>query len=556
MSEKQDELVFVPLGGLGEIGMNAACYGFGPAGRRKWILVDCGLSFAGPDLPGIDLVMPDLTFIEKMKKDLLALIITHAHEDHIGAVAELWPRLGCPVYATQFAADLLETRRLGEDGAPKVDLRIFAPGDRLHLGPFDIEPVRMAHSIPESAALCIRTALGNVLHTGDWKIDLTPVAGWTTDEKRLREIGDEGVLALVCDSTNIMRDGESPSETDVGAELTKIIADAPGRVVVTTFASNVARVRSAALAAAACGRTVVVVGRSMDRVSQVARQNGYLDGVADFASADSYANIPRDKVVVLATGSQGEPRAAMSRIAEDEHPSVRLAAGDRVIFSSRPIPGNERPINAIINSLVRQGVEVITDRHGLVHVSGHPRRAEVKRLYEWLRPQIAIPAHGEPLHLHEHAKFAREQGVSKTIVASDGDVIVLAPGNPAIVDKAPHGRRVMDGNVLIAPEDEAIRARVRLSFSGVISVGIAITSKGELAGDPDVVIAGIPLRTRDGRDMGEIVDKAIFETLDNLPRSRRRDADDVSVAVERSVRNTVRGVWGKRPNVHVLVMQI
>ncbi|MDB5571640.1 MAG: rnj [Hyphomicrobiales bacterium] len=556
MNDKQDELVFVPLGGLGEIGMNAACYGFGPAGRRKWILVDCGLSFAGPDLPGIDLVMPDLTFIEKMKKDLMALIITHAHEDHIGAVAELWPRLGCPVYATQFAADLLETRRLGEDGAPKVDLRIFAPGDRLQFGPFEIEPVRMAHSIPESAALCIRTPVGNVLHTGDWKIDPTPVAGWTTDEKRLREIGDEGVLALVCDSTNIMRDGESPSETDVAGELTKIIASAPGRVVVTTFASNVARVRSAALAAAACGRTVVVVGRSMDRVSQVARQNGYLDGVPDFVSADSYANIPRDKVVVLATGSQGEARAAMARIAEDEHPSVRLAPGDRVIFSSRPIPGNEREINGIINSLVLQGVEVITDRHGLVHVSGHPRRAEVKRLYEWLRPQIAIPAHGEPLHLAEHAKFAREQGVPKTIVATDGDVIVLGPGAPAIVDKAHHGRRVMDGNVLISPDDEAIRARVRLSFSGVISVGIAISSKGDLAGDPDVVIAGIPLRTRDGRDMGEIVDKAIFETLDNLPRSRRRDADDVSVAVERSVRNTVRGAWGKRPNVHVLVMQI
>jgi len=332
-TESADELIFLPLGGLGEIGMNAALYGFGPPRRRKWILVDCGLSFAGPDTPGVDLIMPDLSFIEKLRHDLLAMIVTHAHEDHVGAIAELWSRLRCPVYATQFAADLLETRRLKEEGAPEVELRIFAPGDELRLGPFAIEPVRMAHSIPESVALAIRTSLGLVVHSGDWKIDPTPVAGWSTDEARLREIGDEGVLALISDSTNILRAGESPSETQVGAELGKIIAEARGRVVVTTFASNVARMRSVAEAAAAAGRVVVVVGRAMDRVTQVARQNGYLDGLPDFLPADAYANLPREKIVLLATGSQGEPRGAMARIAEEEHPGLKLAKGDTVFVT-------------------------------------------------------------------------------------------------------------------------------------------------------------------------------------------------------------------------------
>lgn len=556
MTRHQDELVFVPLGGLGEIGMNAALYGFGPPRARKWILVDCGLAFAGPDLPGIDLIMPDLTFIEGMRKDLLALIITHAHEDHVGAIAQLWPRLRCPIYATQFAADLLVARRLGDVGAPEVDMRIYAPGDQLIIGPFAIEPVRMAHSIPESIALAIRTDAGLVVHSGDWKIDPTPVAGWTTDEARLRQLGDEGVLALISDSTNILRPGESPSETDVGLELGKIIEDAPGRVVVTTFASNVARMRSVGLAAARANRTVVVVGRAMERVSQVARQNGYLDGVPEFMPAGSFANLPRDKMVLLATGSQGEPRGAMARIADDDHPSVKLTKGDTVIFSSRPIPGNEREIGGIINKLVRQGLRLITDRDALVHVSGHPRRDEVRRLYEWLRPKIAVPAHGEALHLYTHADFARDMGVEKAIVAMNGDAVLLGPGAPAIVDEVPHGRMLLDGNVLVRSDDEAVRERRKLAFSGVISIGVALTSKGELAGDPDVMMAGLPARARDGRSMDEIVDKAIFETLDNLPRGRRRDPDDVATAVERSVRNIVRGVWGKRPQVHVLVMPV
>lgn len=556
MTDSNTDLVFAPLGGLGEIGMNVALYGFGPKGRRKWLMVDLGVAFAGPELPGIDLILPDLAFIERNRKDLVGLVITHAHEDHIGAVARLWPRIGCPLYATRFAAGLLEVRRLNENGAPKIPIHIVSPGQRIDLAPFDVEMIPVAHSIPESTALAIRTPLGTVLHSGDWKIDPTPVAGWATDEARLRAIGDEGVLALISDSTNILRDGESPSEADVAANLENLIAEAPNRVMVTTFASNVARMRAVALAAARAGRHVVIAGRAMDRVSEVARECGYLDGVPDFLPADSFANLPRNKIVIMATGSQGESRAAMARIANDDHPQVHLVPGDRVIFSSRPIPGNERAISDIVNGLVRQGIEVITDRTHLVHVSGHPRRSEVKHLYEWIRPRIAIPAHGEALHLAEHARFAREQGVPKTLVANNGDLVHLAPGEVGIIEQIDHGRLYTDGDLIVTADDEALRDRRGLAFAGIISVGIAMTAKGELAGDPDVVMSGIPARTRDGRAMDALIDKTVFEVLDGLPRARRRDADAVESAVERAVRGAVRAVWGKRPTVHVLVMEV
>lgn len=556
MIETSDELVFVPLGGLGEIGMNAALYGFGPKLRRKWILVDLGLAFAGPEVPGIDLIMPDLSFVDSIRKDLLALIITHAHEDHIGAVASLWPQLGVPLYATRFAAGLLQTRRLSEPGAPKVPINIVAQNATITLGPFSIEYIPVAHSIPESCALAIRTTAGTILHSGDWKIDLTPLVGLSTDEKRLREIGAEGVLALISDSTNILREGISPSEADVAKTLRELVATAKGRVVVTTFASNVARLRAVAEAAQAAGRTIVVVGRAMERTIEVARECGYLDGLPLFLSANSYGYLAREQMVVLATGSQGESRAALARIAEDDHPEVTLAPGDRVIFSSRTIPGNERAVGTIINGLVRQGIEVITDRTHLIHVSGHPRRAEVAQLYQWLRPEIAIPAHGEALHLAEHAAFAVAAGTRHVVRAHNGDMVLIAPGSPGIVDQVPHGRLYKDGDLLVAANDEAVTGRVNLSFAGVISIGIALTGKGELAGDPDVVMTGIPQQGRSGKAIDEIVDGAIFQTLDGLPRQKRRDADLVGGAVERAVRNAVRNAWGKKPIVHVLVMEV
>ncbi len=551
-----DELVFAPLGGLGEIGMNAALYGFGPKKARKWILVDLGVAFAGPDLPGVDLIMPDLAFVETIRKDLLALVITHAHEDHVGAIASLWPKLRCPVYASPFTAGLLEARRLGEPGAPKVDLRIVLQGARFDLGPFSIEYVPMSHSIPESSALAIRTPLGTVLHSGDWKLDPTPVVGLPTDEARLRAIGEEGVLALISDSTNILREGQSPSETQVAAALADIIGKAKRRVVVTTFASNVARLRSVAEAGQAAGRSIVIAGRAMERCVAVARECGYLDGLAPFLSQSTYGNLPADRMLLLATGSQGEPRAAMARIANDDHPEIKLNKGDLAIFSSRAIPGNEKSVNEVINGLIEQGVDVITDRDGLVHASGHPRRGEVAKLYSWLKPQVAIPAHGEAMHLQAHAEFAREQGVQHVQIVRNGELMLLAPGEPGVIDKVAHGRVYRDGDVLIASNDESLKARRGLAIAGIISVGIALNSKGEMAGEADVVMAGLPAKTRDGKSMDDVVDEAIFGAFDSLPRAKRRDPDSVSTAIERAVRNTVRNVWGKRPTVHVLVMPV
>ncbi len=550
------ELAFVPLGGLGEIGMNSALYGFGPPRRRKWLMVDCGVSFAGDDLPGIDLILPDIAFIEKAKRDLVGIVITHAHEDHIGALAELWPRLRAPVLATRFAAGLAEARRLSEPGAPKIPFTIVAPGSRIDLGPFNLEFIAVAHSIPESCALAIRTPADLVVHTGDWKIDATPTVGQPTDERRLRELGDEGVLALICDSTNVLREGESPSEADVAATLGELVREAKGRVIVTTFASNVARLRAAAEAGFAAGRQVIAMGRAMERVVAVARECGYFDGLPPFLGPDPFDRLPREKVLALATGSQGEPRAALARLSADDHPTASLAAGDVVIFSSRTIPGNEKGVSKIVNALSRAGVGVITDRNHLVHVSGHPRRAEMARLYSWLKPKIAVPAHGEPLHLTEHAAFARAQGVEEVVRAFNGDVVRLVAGGARVVGRVENGRLMKDGAILLRPGDECVAQRRKLSFAGVVSIAVALTAKGEMAGDPDVLIAGLPKQTREGAGVDAVVDTAIFESFESLPRGKRRDADAVGSAIERAVRNAVDAVWGKKPLVHVLVVEV
>jgi ribonuclease J len=550
------ELVFAPLGGLGEIGMNCALYGYGPAGARQWLMVDLGVAFAGEDMPGVDLVMPDLGFIEKAKKNLVGVVITHAHEDHIGALAELWPDLGAPVYMTRFAAGLAEARRLGEPGAPKIPLRIVAPGEKVAIGPFVVEFVAVAHSIPESTALAIRTPAGLVVHTADWKIDPSPIIGPPTDEARLKALGDEGVLALVCDSTNVLREGESPSERDVAKTLAWLIGEARGRVVVTTFASNVARLRSAAEAGFAAGRQVLILGRAIERVVAVARECGMLDGVPPFLGMDAFERLPREKILALATGSQGEPRAALARMAGDEHPTAELSAGDTVIFSSRTIPGNEKAVGKIINAFVTAGVEVVTDRTALVHVSGHPRRAEMAKMYAWIRPRIAVPAHGEPLHLSEHAAFAKAQGAPEVLRALDGDLVRFAPGEVSVIGKVASGRRVKDGAILLPADQESVGQRRRLAFAGVVSIALALTPRGEMAGDPDVMIAGLPDRTRDGAAIDALIDDAIFEAFEGLPPGKRRDPDVVSSAIERAVRNSVNAVWGKKPQVHVLVVEV
>jgi len=549
------ELLFAPLGGVGEIGMNLSLYGLGDGGKRTWLAVDLGVSFAGEDLPGIDLIMPDIRFLVEERRNLVALVLTHAHEDHFGAIIDLWPRLRCPIYATPFTAALFEAKRLGEPGAPEIPIKVVPLGARLTLGPFDVEFVSVSHSIPESNALIIRTPLGNVLHTGDWKLDPTPVIGPPTEEGKLKALGDEGCLALIGDSTNAVREGRSPSESEVAKNLLELIVNAKGRVAITTFASNVARMRAVAEGARVAGREVVVIGRAMARVEQVARETGYLDGIQDFRSAEFYGHLPPDKVVALCTGSQGEPRAALARISADEHPEVTLGKGDRVIFSSRTIPGNEKAVGRVVNGLVRQGIEVITDRTHLVHVSGHPRREEMAELYGWVRPRIAVPVHGEALHLAEHAALARKAGVGEVILCGDGDLVRLAP-DAGVIDEIPAARLYKDGSLLIEAQARTVGERRKLSFAGIVVVSMAISDKGALLANPEVELIGIPEVNAGKQSMTEIAYDAVVETFEHLPKPRRRDPDAVEESVKRAVRAAVAGNWGKKPMciVHVVAV--
>jgi ribonuclease J len=553
----QSELVFAPLGGVGEIGMNLSIYGFGNEQRRQWLVVDCGVSFASEEhLPGVDLILPDIRYLIAERRNVLGIVITHGHEDHIGALLDLWPRLKVPLYATPFTAALFEAKRLSEPGAPEIPVNVVPVGGHIELGPFAVEFINVAHSIPESNALAIRTPAGTVLHTGDWKIDPTPLVGPPTDQARLSALGDEGVLALIGDSTNAVRDGRSPSESDVARTLAELIRTAPARVAVTTFASHVGRLRAVADAARAADREVVLVGRAMERVSQVARETGYLDGVQDFRSAQSYGYLPPDKVVALCTGSQGEPRAALSRIAEDEHPEIALSKGDRVIFSSRAIPGNEKAVARVINGLVGQGVEVITDRTHLVHVSGHPRRAELLDMIGWVRPKILIPAHGEALHLAEHAGLARQAGVPHVLVCRNGDLVRLAADGAQIIDQLPSGRVYKDGTLLVDAGARTVASRRRLSFAGVISIALALSEKGALVTDPDIELIGIPETDAAGVAMAEIVRDAVEEAFAALPNPRRRDPDEVAEAVRRAARGAVAQRWRKKPICHVHVLEV
>lgn len=554
---KPEELVFAPLGGVGEIGMNLSIYGLGNRQQRAWLAIDLGVSFGDEEhLPGIDLIMPDVSFLEKERKNLMGLVLTHAHEDHFGAIIDLWPKLKCPIYATQFSAALFEAKCAAERNAPKIPVTVVPSGGRVDIGPFNVEFIPVAHSIPESHALAIHTEVGTVLHTGDWKIDPTPIIGRPTDEKRLRELGDAGLLALIGDSTNAVRDGRSPSEAEVARSITELVKAAKGRVAVTTFASNVARLKAVAIAAKAADREVVVVGRAMERVVQVARETGYLDGVQSFRSAEVYGHLPQDRVLALCTGSQGEPRAALARIANDDHPEITLNRGDSVIFSSRTIPGNEKAVGAIINGLVLQGVEVITDRDQLVHVSGHPRRDELRDMIAWTRPQLLIPVHGEALHLNEHAKLARAAGVPRVLVCRNGDLVKLGPGDPGIIGQVPAGRLYKDGTILEDSKSRAVVERRRMAFSGCAFVAIAMTQQGELVDDPEVDLIGIPEKNKAGEPFDDIVFDAVVSTIEGLPKARRRDADALAESVRRAVRSVINEHWGKKPPclVHVLTV--
>lgn len=553
-NRKEAEFVFVPLGGVGEIGMNLYLYGYGPEGAREWLIVDMGVTFGGDYEPGIDVILPDIRFLEEERHNIAGLLLTHAHEDHFGAVADLWPLLGdIPVYATPFTAEMFKSK-LAEFGGDKgFPLEIVPMGDRRAIGPFDIELVSMSHSIPEPSAVVIRTPLGTALHTGDWKLDENPLTSAPTDITRLQELGRGGVTALICDSTNAVRDGVSPSEADVAVVLDKLIREAPRRVAVTTFASNVARIRSVAEATRAAGRELVVVGRAMYRVIEAAQATGYLDPDLAFHDETAFESLPPRKVVALCTGSQGEARAALARIALDEHPNVELDPGDRVIFSSRTIPGNEKAVARVQNGLADRGIEVITDQDAPVHVSGHPRRGELEQLYGWVKPDIAIPMHGEGRHLEAHAKLAERLGVKDVVRARNGAMVRLAPGPAAIIDDVPVGRLYRDGAILTRADDGQVRDRRRLSFAGTVSVSLVLSDKGALLAEPEVALTGLPIANGEGVSFETIVRDAASGTIDSIPRPKRKDQALVSEAVRRSVRAAVNQAWGKKPMCSVLL---
>ncbi|MEN6543724.1 ribonuclease J [Parvibaculum sp.] len=551
-----DELVFLPLGGSGEIGMNLNVYGYGPEDDRQWIVVDLGVTFGDERTPGIDLIMPDPAFLEDRRDEIIAIVLTHAHEDHIGAVAHLWPRLRCPVYATPFTANLVKAKLIEAGLEHEVPLNIVALGSRFSLGPFDIELVTLTHSIPEPNALAIRTPLGLVLHTGDWKIDPEPLVGDDMDVTRLKEIGDEGVRAIVCDSTNVFSPGTSGSEADVAKSLVEVIRQCEQRVAVTTFASNVARLESVAKAAAACDRHVVLVGRAMYRIVGAARDAGYLEGLPPFLTEHDIGYLPRDKVLLLCTGSQGEPRAALARIVEDTHPNIAMSEGDTVIFSSRIIPGNESSIFDLQNRLAERGIRVITEKDHFVHVSGHPCRDELARMYQWIRPEVAVPVHGEARHLAEHAVLARELQVPETIVVRNGLMVRLAPGPAQIIDEAPSGRLYLDGDVLIEADEGAVQERRKLSFSGSVFVSIVLDKDGRVRGDPRVVLMGLPEEDSRGVSFEDRALDAIDEALERLPPKRRGDDDSVAELLRRAVRSALRRDWGKKAQVAVVVTRV
>ncbi len=557
-AKPDDELVFLPLGGSNEIGMNFNLYGFGPAHARKWIVVDLGVTFGDQTTPGVELILPDPEFIEQHRKDILGIVLTHAHEDHIGAVAWLWPRIKAPLYATPFTAFLLKEKLREKDLADEAEITIVPLGGKITLGPFEIDLITLTHSIPEPNGLSIKTPLGTILHTGDWKIDPDPLLGGVTDHEAIRKLGDEGVLAMVCDSTNVFVDGHAGSEADVRKALSSLIAGLKGKVAVACFASNVARMDSVIRSAEAAGRRVCLVGRSMHRMAAAAKSVGLMSDVAEFVTDAQAGHFPQDKIHYLCTGSQGEQRAALSRIAEGTHQHVKLGAGDAVVFSSRVIPGNEVPIRNLQNRLADQGVRLYTERdHPGIHVSGHPCRDELAEMYAWARPEIAVPTHGERRHLLEHAAFAKDLQVPQTVTPRNGDMVRLAPGRAEIIDEVHAGRLYIDAGVVTPENGDALRERRHAAFNGVLSVAVVLDGRGKIASGPQVRALGLP--ADDDYPMDEVLDDLAEEAEKAFGRlsGDDREMDDlVETALSRAVKKAGHRIWGRRPVVETTVLRI
>lgn len=549
-----EELLFLPLGGAGEIGMNLNLYGYGKPGNPTWMMVDLGITFGDGTHPGVDVIMPDPAYIEKHKDKLAGIVLTHAHEDHLGAVPYLWERFGCPIYATPFTVSIVQ-RKLAEVGLLDIVPIVEIPlNGTFQVGPFEIDLITLTHSIPEPNAMAIRTPLGTVLHTGDWKLDPNPVIGEPYDMPALRKLGDEGVLAMVCDSTNVFTPGTSGSEGDIFESMKKVVEGCEGRVVVTCFASNVARLDTISRVAKSVGREVVLAGRSFWRMIDAAKENGYLQDAPKFLDEDYFGDIPKDKVLLICTGSQGEARAALARIAADEHPRIYLNSGDTVIFSSRQIPGNEVTIGRLQNRLVRRGINLITDKDAFIHVSGHPARDELLEMYQAVKPQISIPVHGEIRHLTEHAKLARSAQVKETVINENGGMIRLAPGPAVVIEQVPSGRLALEGGRVVPLDGELVRGRVRALWNGSATITMVIDKVGNVQGDPILTTSGL-LDTGDFDYEDDILDAA-EDAVERLSKKDLRKDDLVAEAVRMAVRRYFRNTFNKNAVTSVHLVRV
>jgi ribonuclease J len=540
-----NELLFLALGGSGEIGMNVNLYGT----QGKWLMVDCGITFGDANYPGVDVILPDLQFIEERLDDLLGIVLTHGHEDHIGALPYFAADLGVPLYATPFTAGLIHGKLEEEGITDKVELNVVKEEGPFSVGPFTMTYMPLAHSIPEGNAILIETPYGKVFHTGDWKLDDAPALGGASTAAELTAIGDQGVLALVCDSTNVFNPEASGSEIDVRKGLDEVVAAIKGRVLVTTFASNAARLQTLGEVATDTGRQLCVAGRSLDRILRVAKATGYLRDFPDTIDFDTAMSLPPNQVMIVATGGQGEPRAALNRIAEDTH-TLKLHAGDTVVFSSRQIPGNEIAIGKIMNTLAGKGVEIITDRQAFVHVSGHPGRPELAEMYKWIRPEIILPVHGEVRHMHEQARFAKEQGVPQAINQVNGDIWRLAPGKPKPLGHAPVGRLVLDGDVILPADGTTINERRRVALYGQISVAVAIQG-GRLKGSPQIRVQGVPVE----EDRDAFLEEAASAAAEAVKKDGR-DIEKLRESLRLAVRRAAVRYTGKKPVVDVLIVEL
>ena len=552
---QKDELLFCPLGGSGEIGMNMNLYAYGKPSEQKWIIIDTGVTFADDTIPGIDVIYPDPGFIIDRKDDLLGIVITHAHEDHVGAITHLWQKLNCKIYATPFTAVLIKEKFKEKNIDINNFLQIVELNGKINLGPFKIEYITLTHSILEPNGLRIETPAGTILHTGDWKVDPNPLIGGKINSDRLKEIGNEGVLAMICDSTNVFSMGRSGSELDVRKNILNLMSNLKKRIIVTSFASNVARMETIFFCAEKTGRQISLVGRSMHRIYKAARQCGYLKNVIDPIDPRDAKNISKEKIVYLCTGSQGEPMGAMMRISNYTHPDVYIEKGDAVIFSSKIIPGNEKKLYKLHNQLVKEGIEVISEETEFVHVSGHPNREDLKDMYNWVKPECIIPVHGEHRHMIEHVKFAKEMQIKNTVLVENGDIVKIAPGGkPAVYDKAPHGRLYVDGSVSIEEDGQSIKDRRNISNNGFMDVTIIISSNGNIIKDPLLTIRGLPIYDSEEFKFG--LQEKIFEASKTFSLTNKKQESNLIDAIKVTCRKYSREKTGKKPLTNINLVRV